>query len=216
LRGDPNAALADWTAVIGLEPLNATALGRRASLYRQLGEIDKARADFATVLALDPDSMDARLGRGYIALQAGDWDQAVADLDQVILLQPGLALVHYGRSRALAGLGRYAEAMADVAEAVRRAPDQTEVCHFAAWLHVTCPDESLRDPVQAVRWATHACERTQWREAHCLDTLAAALAAQGNFTEAVRRQAEAVELVPSDQQEDLRSRLEHYKARQAA
>ena len=46
--------------------------------------------------------------------------------------------------------GRWAEAMADAAESLRLTPDQAEVCHFAAWLHVACPDEGLHDPDQAI------------------------------------------------------------------
>ena len=172
--------------------------------------------DFDALLALAPDSVDARMGRGYLALQAGDWNQAVADLDQAIRLRPGLALVHYGRCRALAGLGRFSEAMADAVESLRLAPDQAEVFQFAAWLHVTCPDEGLRDPAQAVQWATRACELSHWQEAHSLDTFAAALASQGKFVEAVRRQQEALALATPDQEADFRSRLDHYQARLAA
>ena len=53
-----------------------------------------------------------------------------------------------------------------------------------------------------------------WEEPSCLDTLAVALAASGQFEEAVRGQRRALELAGEGEREDYRARLALYEAGQ--
>jgi tetratricopeptide (TPR) repeat protein len=90
------------------------------------------------------------------------------------------------------------------------------VCHFYAWLRLTCAEAALRDFAEAVAWSRRACELTQWQQPHCLDTLAAAHAARGEFAEAAKYQEQAVNLLPPEHQADYHSRLEFYRQRRRA
>ena len=62
--------------------------------------------------------------------------------------------------------------------------------------------------------ARTACERTGWQDAGKLDTLAASLAADGKFAEAVEQQTKALELAAEGDKADYRMRLELYQAGQ--
>jgi tetratricopeptide (TPR) repeat protein len=79
-------------------------------------------------------------------------------------------------------------------------------------MEATCPDAKYRDGKKAVDDGKRACELTAWRDAHALDTLAAAYAEAGDFQNAVKWQEKAVALYPASSKSELRSRLDLYKA----
>ena len=75
--------------------------------------------------------------------------------------------------------------MAMRAEALRRAPSAAEPVARLARFLATTPMTSLRDGERAVVLAERAADMTGGQSARVLDTLGAAYAAAGRFTEAV-------------------------------
>jgi WD40 repeat protein/serine/threonine protein kinase len=82
-----------------------------------------------------------------------------------------------------------------------------------AWVLATDPDSRYRDGQRAVRLAERAVAVT-WREsAAYLDTLAAAYAETGQFTNAIRIQQEAIALLQNENEKsDYTSRLRLYES----
>ena len=82
-----------------------------------------------------------------------------------------------------------------------------------AWLLAACPDADLRDGARALVHAQKACELTEYKDCHCLASLAAAYAESGDFPAAAKWQQKAIEHVPQEQSSDeLTSRLELYQS----
>lgn len=99
-------------------------------------------------------------------------------------------------------------------EQYRRVCDSgnTYALNGAAWLLATCPDSTVRDGQAAVSYAEKAVAATSRTNANYLDTLAAAYAEAGAFTNAITAQKEAIALnkVPA-YTEGMKARLNLYQ-----
>lgn len=82
--------------------------------------------------------------------------------------------------------GEYYAAIAHYTRAIELDPDYHLAYNNLAWLLVTCSQQRFRDGEKAVEYARKACELTQWKDPHAMDTLAAAYAEAGNFDEAIK------------------------------
>jgi len=107
--------------------------------------------------------------------------------------------------------GKCAEAKTLYHEAAEHADART--LNSLAWIFATSPYSELRDGPNAIAWAEKAVASTNRNEPHSLDTLAAAHAEAGQFTNAARVQQEALALLQnSEQKKDYTSRLRLYES----
>jgi TPR repeat protein/serine/threonine protein kinase len=97
----------------------------------------------------------------------------------------------------------------------RKAAEQDYVLARSAlaWIFATSNDPSIRDGSTAVSFAEKAIETTNRKDPAMLDTLAAAYAEAGQFTNAVSVQTEAISLLNDEaKKKDFVSRLKLYES----
>jgi tetratricopeptide (TPR) repeat protein len=215
-RGEWDRAITDFTEALRLHPNHAGALNNRGNAHRRKGDLEAALADFTAALAAAPGSLLPLCNRANIYAEKGDYAVALADYTEALRLQPNDVMLHHNRGRIHALSGNVQEAIADNLEALRLRPDDARTYNNLAWLWATATPPELRDPARAVEYARRACELTQGQDAGCLDTLAAAYAAAGQFAEAVQQQRLALERASESEKEDFRSRLESYEREHTA
>jgi len=178
------------------------------------GKHDSAIADYTNAIKLNPQYREAYNNRGNAYRRKGEPDRAVADYNEAIRLNPKRGMYYRNRGNALSDQRDYARALADYTEAIKIDANDASASDSVAWIMATAPDAKLRDGKRAVALALKACELTQWKNGSYVDTLAAAYAEDGNFTEAVRRQEQALADAEFEKSEgkNARTRLKQYKS----
>jgi tetratricopeptide (TPR) repeat protein len=214
-RGDVAGAVEDYTLAIERDATSARAYDNRANALAELGELDASIADSNEALRISPKFPEAFNNRGVTWRLKGDFEQAIADYTQAIEFYPQYAAAYANRGYARKELGRLSEAVADYTQAIALDPQSWQAHNDLAWLLATTGDEELYDPERALELAQTACTLTRMRNPNCLDTLAAAQAATGDFPSAVRSAESALRSAPENAKAEIRQRLELYTQGQA-
>jgi tetratricopeptide (TPR) repeat protein len=178
-------ALAHMRKAVELNPYYAEAHNNLGVALVQAGKPDEAIAHFRVVLRLDPDMTRARHNLAVALLEAGRLDESAGHFRELLEANPESAEMHYSLGNVLYLQGRIAGALAQWRQGLRRQPDNLPVLNQIAWVLATSRDASVRNGVEALNLATRAAEIAAGREPEVLDTLAAAYAEVGRFSDAI-------------------------------
>jgi tetratricopeptide (TPR) repeat protein len=207
----------DYNEAIRLNPNLAQAYCNRALDYLAAGNTDKALADLTEAIRIDPKFVGAYSRRSVVLMRLKRTDEALADAQTAVTLKPESGEAYLFRGRLHLARRKFAEARADFERVLQLAREpQPALLNDVAWFYATCPDRSGRDGKRAVDLAKKACELTQWKDAHVLDTLAAAYAEAGDFNQAVKWQTQALSSpdTPADERSGMQQRLGLYQKHQ--
>jgi S1-C subfamily serine protease/tetratricopeptide (TPR) repeat protein len=194
-RGDHEAgiiALSEW---IALDTSNPDAYFARGLAYAHLGQAAEALQDFDRAAEFaDAQSAELLAARGWLQVRSGDAKAGENELRQALGVDRMSGMVYLFRGMAALESDREGVAIKEFRDAVRVEPGSVEGHRQLAWVLATAQNEKLRKGKQALAAAQRACALTKSKDAACLQTLAAAHAAAGEFTEALRRIDEAIAL----------------------
>lgn len=177
-----------------------------------------ATAIFLVVLA-DPASAQSR-DQYWALCEAGDPDRGIsactALIDSGSETVANLAIAHNNRGITYSDIGEFDLAIADNERSLELNPNLASALNSLAWDLATAPSADLRDGRRAVELAERALA-TNTNEPGFLDTLAAAYAETGRYSDAVRSQKKGIEKlqqiegVPKSAMDDFESRLRLYE-----
>ena len=117
-------------------------------------------------------------------------------------------MVHFQRGNQNQNLGRAAEAAYHYRSLLGIKPDHVAAQNNLAWLLATHPNSEIRNGKEALRLATVAFKQGSGQDPFVLDTLAAAQAEAGRFTEAVATARKAIAAARSRDQMKLATNIE--------
>ncbi len=88
---DDQAAVADFTDSMKLNPTAVPVYNDRGVALRHLGKFEEAIADFDAVIEKEPDHAAAHANRGVVYDQSGRTSQAIGDVSKAIEIAPEVA-----------------------------------------------------------------------------------------------------------------------------
>ncbi|MBN1900879.1 tetratricopeptide repeat protein [Candidatus Sumerlaeota bacterium] len=216
-RGDPEKAEEFYSKALELDPDYANAHNNLGALYARMGMFPKAIHHFSEVLRIKPEDAEIRYNLGLAFSGNGQPEKAVSHFEKLIQSSPHHSRAHYQLGLNLEGMGKIQEAQDHYRKALALNPDWAEVKNQLAWALSVSPDSQTRNPEESLRLALQACQRTDFKIPSYLDTLAAAYASSGRFSEAVDTAQKALDLALALDQVslagDIEKRLELYKKR---
>ena len=182
-----------YRRTIELRPSDHKSYYNYGTFLARFGRSEEAIDQFNKALKIKPDHALTLYNVGLTYFQLGKIEDALMRLSDALAARPDMAKARYQLARANLFKGRIDVGLEFWRAAIRQEPRLVEAMTDLAWLLATSKDDSYRHPVEALRWATQACEVTGNREPMALDTLAAAHAARGHFAEAAETETRAIE-----------------------
>ncbi len=206
MLNQPDEAQKDVEAALKKRPGMPAGLEFRALLAANTGDYQQALADCEELLKLAPDNTQLLVQMGMLHAIAKQPRKAIerytTALDKFKGEEKDKYFILRSRGDAYLGVGKHAEAIADFEAAYKDKPKDSGLLNNLAWVLATSPDDKIRDGKRAIELAKAACEETEYKAPHIMSTLAAAYAEAGDWDEAQKTIARALELKPSEEHLD--------------
>ena len=211
-HGSLPAAVEQYESALRIRPDLASAHNNLGIALAAAGDLSRAVTHYREAIRLQPAYEKAHYNLAIALETVGRPVEAQAHYERALEIDLDLAEAHERLGSLLAARGEESEAAAHYRRALELKPELLGAASRLAWLLATSPRPDLRNGTEAVRWAEHAAAAVEYSEAYALNVLAASYAEAGDFERAVRWQEQAVERASPAEREDLRHRLELYRA----
>jgi hypothetical protein len=190
----------------------------RGGLAEQAGEAAAAADAYQAALALDGDALGALAGLARLAAARGDLEAAATHAAVIVAANPADAGAHRLLARHAAAQGKWRDAVGHLERARANlgsasAPaERAGILVDLVWLRVSAPDPAVRAGGAALAAARELVALRGEDDAGALDALAAALASEQRFDEAIEVATKARELAQGEQRAAIDERLAGYRA----
>lgn len=112
-KGMADAAIAEFTKALKINPRDAAAYNARGATYHFKKQYDDAIADFNAALAIDAKHSHAHNNRAEAYKEKGQYDLAIADYSRALQINPMNAKAYKNRAETYVRKGQYNSAIAD-------------------------------------------------------------------------------------------------------
>ena len=207
-------AIGLYRRILQVQPNDAKAHYNLGKTFHAQGALHKAETHYRKALSIEPRA-ESHDGLAHVLHLNGNLSAAIDHYRAALKIDPGRARTRHNFAVLLYRSGHVGEALEELATASLRKPDWSEPLNVQAWILATHPDDAVRNPRRALSLARSACALSAHRDATDLDTLAAALAADGQFNDAVETARQALAMAEQGMAHDIRRRLDLYERGEA-
>jgi tetratricopeptide (TPR) repeat protein len=199
-----------------VEPMNAELHFDTGIALTALGKHADAATEFRAACEFKPSFADARDKLGLSLSLLNQWPEAAKEFDAACALKPSEPSFLFHLALASQATGQNRKAIVAYREALRLDPDSLPALNNLAWILATDADPQLRNGPEAVRLAERVRQLGGGPDASRLQTLAAAYAEAGRFSEAIATADEALKIANQpDVASALRQQLDLYRQNRA-
>jgi tetratricopeptide (TPR) repeat protein len=195
--------------VIRIDPDYAKAYNNLGAAYSKLGRwqeaIDSARRACELTHHRDAAFLST-LAMAYWS--AGKNQEAVQTAEAILKIDPDVANAHGILGSVLSSEGSFKKAVFHLKRLLEIEPNNIIIKNNLAWIFAANPDPTIRNSSEAIRLAQEACTSTREMDPFFFDTLAAAYACGGRFTEAVETAQKAIGLAEAANQIETKTAIE--------
>jgi tetratricopeptide (TPR) repeat protein len=200
-------ALDLYHRAIAADPNFAPARDNLGNLLVKRGQLQDAIAEYRIAIDADPNYLHAYHNLALTLASEGKLVEAINLWRRAIAIDPFYDDAHASLGNALVMIGQARQGIDEMRAALRLRPDRVDTLNSLAWILATHPTRTFQDGAQAERLARRAVELTHGDEPIPLDTLAAAQARQGQFSEAVETARRAVIVAEKQKRPDLANQI---------
>ena len=183
-----------WTYTLNISPDNDVAHAGLAGIQLERGDLEIAISHYRRALELRDGNSAAHYGLALALAHQRKFDEAIAHWEKSLEIQPDNNAARNYLGTAYASIGRDREAVAQWEKTLAYDPENGDAANNSAWLLATSQNAELRDPAKAVELAKRAANLPGGSNPIVYRTLAAALAENGQFDDAIRAAERAQEL----------------------
>jgi protein O-mannosyl-transferase len=214
-RGESDGARDLFEKALKLNPDYPEAHSNLGTLLMNRGRVVEGLAHLGEAVRLEPELAKWHNKFALALGRLGRMDEAEDQLQKALKINPRHADARQGLSVVQSQKEKMLDALAGRRSLLESNPKDVVLLNDPAWLLATAPNASLLNGIEAVELAQRAVKLSGGKEARMLDTLAAAYAEAGRFSEAVATAGKALDLATQQRQQTLadglRARLALYK-----
>jgi len=218
-QGNYEQAIIELKKSIKIRPEQFGAYGHLAQVYYQQKNYEQALFYVQKSLSVEPEQPIMLNQLAALYNRQKETDKAIECFNKSLQIRPKQPEVMNELAMALYDKSKVRQAMTLWSDSLDIDPNQVYAANSLAWIKATSKDEKFYDPPNALKFARRTCELTEYKNSGMLDTLAAAMAANGQFDEAAETAGQAIQIAKSTNQNEQAQRIQHhlnlYKARQA-
>jgi len=218
LQGKLDLAAKHCAEAIRLSPDYYDAHQNMAMVMAKQGKLDEAIKHFNKALEAELPRPEVHYNLGGVYYQQGKLNLAAEQCAEALVSKPDYLAARVTLAGILVEMGENQLAVQHYHKALQLEPDQPYVLKNLAWILATSKDVKLQNPNDVVKLAVRACELTEYNQPEFMDTLAAAYAVAGRFSEAIETAEKAINLAEDanskELAEEIRKRLQLYQAGQ--
>lgn len=193
-KGRVDEAMVHFRKMLEIEPNNAYASGQLGRALLQKGQVDEAIAYLSKSVGSKPGDPNIQADLGNALLIKGQVDEAIVHYRASLKIQPNNPGAQANLGNALLKKRQLTEAVAHYRKALEFIPDNTNLLNLLARILAASPDPSIQNGTEAIALAQRADRLSGEKNPEIIATLAAADAAAGQFSEAVKNAQRAMEL----------------------
>jgi tetratricopeptide (TPR) repeat protein len=216
--GRPTDAIASYQHALDIDPAYADAHNNIGMALLQQGMPAEAMVSIEKAIALRPGYAEALNNLGHALMQLHQPREALKHFSAAVQARPGYAQAHHNAGIAHYLLAEVDQTIASYEQAIQADPNLVSSMNNLAWILATYPDDRLRDGKKALLLAKQVNTLTGDRDATVLHTLAATLAENGRFDEAVQTARRSLDLANTQNNTALaaavRDQLSRYESHQ--